>query len=78
MFCLSSLLFVVPDLLALLPAFEEQLVASCHEMEEARLQEVLLMEDNERAVVARIRQGGQCHSRRLAASHRPKIPSGGA
>jgi hypothetical protein len=29
-------------------------VASCNEMEEARLREVLLMEDHERAVVAGI------------------------
>jgi hypothetical protein len=36
---------------------EEQLAASYHETEEARLREVLLMEDRERAVVAKIRQG---------------------
>jgi hypothetical protein len=34
------------------------LVASCHEIEEACLWEVLLMEDRERAVLAEIRQGG--------------------
>ena len=33
-------------------------MASHHEMVEAHLQKVLLMEDYERAVVARIRQGG--------------------
>ena len=36
---------------------EEQLAASSHEMEEARLREVLLMEDHKRAVVARVWQG---------------------
>jgi hypothetical protein len=36
---------------------EEQLAASCHEMKEARLREVLLMEDRERAMVAGIWQG---------------------
>jgi hypothetical protein len=37
-------------------ALEEQLAASHHEMEEARLWEVLLMEDHERVVVARVQQ----------------------
>jgi hypothetical protein len=36
---------------------DEQLAASRHETEEARLQEVLLMEDCERTVVAGIYQG---------------------
>jgi chorismate-pyruvate lyase len=48
-------LFTVPDLpVFLLPALEEQLVASHHEMEEAHLREVLLMEDHEPMVVAGI------------------------
>jgi hypothetical protein len=51
-------LFAVPDLLAfLLPTLEEQLVASHHETKEARLWEVLLMEDHEHVVVLEIRQG---------------------
>jgi hypothetical protein len=50
-------LFIVPDLPALLPVLKEQLVTSRHEVEEACLWEVLLMEDHERAVVAGIRQG---------------------
>jgi hypothetical protein len=51
-------LFIVLDLLAfLLPALEEQLAASHHEAKEARLREVLLMEDRERAMVAGIQQG---------------------
>ena len=55
---LSDSLFIIPDLLAfLLLALEEQLAASRHEMEEARLREVLLMEDRECAVVAEILQG---------------------
>ena len=41
----------------MLSALEEQLAASYHETEEAHLREVLLMEDHERAVVAKIRQG---------------------
>jgi hypothetical protein len=46
-------LFVAPDLLAfLLPVLEEQLAASHHDTEEARLWEVLLMEDHEHTVVA--------------------------
>jgi hypothetical protein len=44
-------------LVVLLPALEEQLAASRHEMEEACLREFLLMEDRERAVVVGIRQG---------------------
>jgi hypothetical protein len=49
-------LFIVPDLLAfLLPVLKEQLVASRHEVEEACLWEVLLMEDREHAMVAEIR-----------------------
>jgi hypothetical protein len=36
---------------------EEQLAAFHHKTEEARLREILLMEDRERVVVARIRQG---------------------
>jgi hypothetical protein len=49
-------LLVVPDLpIFLSSALEEQLVAYLRETEEAHLQEVLLMEDHERAVVARIR-----------------------
>jgi translation elongation factor EF-G len=36
---------------------EEQLAASHHKTEEARVREILLMEDRECAVVARIRQG---------------------
>ena len=55
---LSSLSFTASDLLlVLLPALEEQLAASRHETEEARLWETLLMEDHERAVVARVWQG---------------------
>jgi hypothetical protein len=38
----------------LLLVLEEQLAASRHEIEEARLREVLLMEDREHVVVARI------------------------
>ena len=55
----SYLTFVASDLLVvLLPALEEQLVASHHEMEEDHLREVfLMMENRERAVVARVRQG---------------------
>ena len=54
---LSHSLFIVPNLLAfLLPVLEEQLAVSHHEMEEAYLQEVLLMEDHEHAVVAEIQQ----------------------
>ena len=55
---LSYLLFAAPNILIfLLLALEEQLVASRHETEEARLWEVLLMEDRECAVVAGILQG---------------------
>ena len=57
LFVLSSYLsFATSDLLVvLLPALEEQLATSHHETKEARLREVLLMEDHERAVVARVR-----------------------
>ena len=41
----------------LLPALEEQLAASRHEAKAARLREFIVLEDRERAVVARIRQG---------------------
>jgi hypothetical protein len=48
-------LFIIPDLLSfLLPALEEQLVASYQEMKKVHLREVILMEDRERAVVAEI------------------------
>jgi hypothetical protein len=48
-------LFVIPDLLAfLLPVLEEQLVASYQETKKVHLQEVILMEDHERVVVAEI------------------------
>jgi hypothetical protein len=51
----SYLTSAASDLLVvLLPALEEQLAASRHEMEEACLMEFLLMEDRERAVVAGI------------------------
>ena len=57
-FLSSYLTPVASDLLVvLLPALEEQLVASHNEMEEAHLWEFLLMEDHERAVVVGIRQG---------------------
>ena len=36
---------------------EEQLAASCHEGEAARLRGFIIAEDHERAVVARIQQG---------------------
>jgi hypothetical protein len=52
---ISDLLLIF--LFFLLSALEGQLAASYHETEEARLCEVLLMEDCECAVVARIRQG---------------------
>ena len=52
---LSYLLSMASDLpVVLLLVLEEQLVASRHETEEACLREVLLMEDRERAVVARV------------------------
>lgn len=59
LFILSSCSsFAASDLLAvLLPALEEQQAASHHETEEARLREVLLMEDCECTVVAGVRQG---------------------
>jgi hypothetical protein len=60
-----------------LPALEKQLAASCHEVEEVHLQEVLLMEDRERAVVAGICQG-LCRPRRCATSHKPGPPWSGA
>jgi hypothetical protein len=44
-------------LIVLLPALEEQLAASRHKTKEAHLQEFLLMEDHERAMVVRILQG---------------------
>jgi hypothetical protein len=44
-------LLVVPDLVFLLPALEEQLAASRQETKEAHLHEVLLMEDHERTLV---------------------------
>jgi hypothetical protein len=48
--------FVTSNILVvLLLALEEQLVASHHKIEEARLREVLLMEDREHTVVARVR-----------------------
>jgi hypothetical protein len=37
-----------------LPALEEQLAVSRHEMEEAHLWEVLMMEDRKCALVARV------------------------
>jgi hypothetical protein len=53
---LSHSLLAIPDLpVFLLLVLEEQLVTSHHEMEEARLWEVLLMEDRKHAVVAGVR-----------------------
>ena len=54
----SYLTSIASDLLVvLLPALEEQLEASRHETEEARLQEFLLMEDHEWAMVVGIWKG---------------------
>ena len=52
----SYLTSIASDLLViLLPPLEEQLAASHHETEEARLWEFLLMEDYEQAMVVGIR-----------------------
>ena len=54
----SYLTSAASDLLViLLPALEEQLLVSHHEMEEAHLQEFLLIEDHEQAMVVGIWKG---------------------